>query len=110
MPFTLAHPAAVIPLCGILRRASVPSALIIGSMAPDLVYFVPLGSTGLQAIVWRDCSGSVSRLGSSDTSCFTFWSDLLCPISFRRPCGTACRGFLARHGSRPPPCGQCWSR
>jgi hypothetical protein len=43
MPFTLAHPAAAIPLSRVLGRASVLSALIIGSMSPDLVYFLPLG-------------------------------------------------------------------
>jgi hypothetical protein len=43
MPFTLAHPAAVIPLHRRLGRAGILSALIIGSMAPDMAYFVPLG-------------------------------------------------------------------
>jgi hypothetical protein len=43
MPFTLAQPAAAIPLSRVLGRASVLSALIIGSMSPDLVYFLPLG-------------------------------------------------------------------
>jgi hypothetical protein len=37
MPFTLAHPAAVIPL---LRHPFVPAALVAGSMAPDLPYFL----------------------------------------------------------------------
>ena len=37
MPFTLSHPAAVLPL----RRYGVFSALIFGSMAPDFLYFVP---------------------------------------------------------------------
>ncbi len=37
MPFTLAHPAAVVPL----RRFELPlSALVIGSMAPDFPYFL----------------------------------------------------------------------
>ena len=39
MPFTGSHPAAVLPL---LRTGLPPSALVIGSMAPDLPYFVPL--------------------------------------------------------------------
>lgn len=38
MPYPFAHPAAVIPL----RRLGVPSALVIGSIVPDLWYFVPL--------------------------------------------------------------------
>jgi hypothetical protein len=37
MPFTLAHPAAVLPL---LRRPFAPAALVAGSMAPDLPYFL----------------------------------------------------------------------
>src|SRR3954470_12772459 len=41
MPFTLSHPAAVIPL----RRLGVFSAMVIGSMMPDSLYFMPFGST-----------------------------------------------------------------
>jgi hypothetical protein len=41
MPFTLAHPAAVIPIHHCLPRWTVPSALVIGSIAPDLAYLVP---------------------------------------------------------------------
>jgi hypothetical protein len=37
VPFTLSHPAAVIPFC---RGRLVPSALVIGSMAPDAPYFL----------------------------------------------------------------------
>ncbi|GAB2974783.1 DUF4184 family protein [Saccharothrix stipae] len=39
MPFTLAHPAAVLPFS---RGPLVPSALVVGSMAPDLTYYVSL--------------------------------------------------------------------
>lgn len=39
MPFTLAHPAAVLPL---LRTPLVPSALVAGAVAPDLPYYVSL--------------------------------------------------------------------
>lgn len=40
MPFTFAHPAAVLPL---LRRTwAVPAALVIGAMVPDVEYFVLL--------------------------------------------------------------------
>ena len=50
MPFTPAHVAAVLPLVGLSRqqrgrpRWVVPSALVIGSMVPDLLYFVPIRS------------------------------------------------------------------
>ncbi|MGW7679886.1 DUF4184 family protein [Kribbella sp. NPDC054772] len=39
MPFTLAHPAAILPL---IRRPLVASALIAGAVAPDLLYVDPL--------------------------------------------------------------------
>ena len=45
MPFTPAHVAAVLPLVGKGRpKWAVPSALVIGSMVPDLLYFVPIRS------------------------------------------------------------------
>jgi hypothetical protein len=47
MPFTLSHPAAVIPLRRPLGRCAVLSALVIGSMAPDFAYFV--GAQSLRA-------------------------------------------------------------
>ena len=37
MPFTLAHPAAILPF---LRQPFVPLALVAGAMAPDLPYFL----------------------------------------------------------------------
>ncbi|MBB1242344.1 DUF4184 family protein [Streptomyces durbertensis] len=37
MPFTLCHPAAVLPL---FRRPFVPAALVAGAMAPDVPYFL----------------------------------------------------------------------
>jgi hypothetical protein len=43
MPFTLAHPAAAIPLARALGRWGVLSALVIGSMTPDFAYFLPIG-------------------------------------------------------------------
>lgn len=39
MPFTLAHPAAVLPLRRLPRLRAAP--LILGAMAPDLPYFLP---------------------------------------------------------------------
>ena len=38
MPYPFAHPAAVLPLAA---RFGVPSALVIGSVAPDLWYLLP---------------------------------------------------------------------
>jgi len=57
MPLTFAHPAAAVPLAKPLRRVGPLSALIIGSMAPDFPYFVPLhvsraATHGLVSLVW----------------------------------------------------------
>src|SRR6188768_3171058 len=46
MPYPFAHPAAVLPLARPLGRFGVPSALAIGSIAPDFWYFVPLVERG----------------------------------------------------------------
>lgn len=43
MPFTLSHPAAAIPF---LRTPLVPSALVIGCMAPDFEYFLHFAPEG----------------------------------------------------------------
>jgi hypothetical protein len=40
LPFTLAHPAAVLPLPLLMGPYAVFSALVIGSLAPDLPYFL----------------------------------------------------------------------
>ena len=42
MPFTPAHVAAVLPVIGREQRWVVPAAWVVGSMAPDLVYFTPV--------------------------------------------------------------------
>jgi hypothetical protein len=57
VPFTLSHPAAAVPLRRPLRRLGVLSALVIGSMAPDLEYVVPLHlernvTHSLLALLW----------------------------------------------------------
>ncbi|UOZ02598.1 DUF4184 family protein [Amycolatopsis sp. WQ 127309] len=58
MPFTLSHPAAVLPLA---RRPLVSSALVAGSVAPDVFWFVPrLPGVGLTktheltSVLWLD--------------------------------------------------------
>jgi hypothetical protein len=43
MPFTFSHPAAAIPF---LRTRLVPSALVIGCMAPDFEYFIHFAPEG----------------------------------------------------------------
>jgi hypothetical protein len=44
MPFTLSHPAAILPIHALLGRRASLSALVIGSMVPDLPYFMGFGS------------------------------------------------------------------
>ena len=46
MPFTLAHPAAVVPLARLLGRRVLLSALVIGSMTPDFAYLAPTVARG----------------------------------------------------------------
>ena len=57
MPFTLAHPALIIPLNKCLKKWGVLSALIIGSMIPDFSYFLPLDVSryethSVMALLW----------------------------------------------------------
>ena len=54
MPFTLSHPAAVIPL---QRTRLILSALIVGSIVPDIAFLLPIGvsraqSHSLAGLVW----------------------------------------------------------
>lgn len=41
MPFTLSHPATVLPFARLLARWRVLSAVVIGSMVPDFGFFLP---------------------------------------------------------------------
>lgn len=46
MPFTLAHPAAVLPFRRYAAGSTSLAALVIGSLSPDFVYFFSLGVNG----------------------------------------------------------------
>jgi hypothetical protein len=61
MPFTLAHPAIVVPLVRPLTRrfgkAAIFSSLVIGSMTPDIAFLLPIGvnrhqSHSLAGLLW----------------------------------------------------------
>ncbi|MEY9894942.1 hypothetical protein ABIA31_008630 [Catenulispora sp. MAP5-51] len=54
MPFTLAHPAAVLPLMhrGQARGGLIGSALVFGAMAPDVPYFAGAFALGDLAHTW----------------------------------------------------------
>ena len=49
MPFTPAHVAAVLPLPRLMGWYAVPSALVVGSLIPDLPYFLPVGVSRAQS-------------------------------------------------------------
>jgi hypothetical protein len=72
VPFTGSHPAAVVPL---LRRLP-PSALILGSMAPDAPYYVPVPG-------WLLDTHTLAAVVSSDlvigVVAFVLWQVLLGP-------------------------------
>lgn len=48
MPFTLSHPAAVLPFARALARRGLLSAVVIGSMVPDFGWFMPWRPTRLE--------------------------------------------------------------
>ncbi len=51
MPFTLSHPAAVLPL---LRHPFAPAALVCGAMAPDVPYFLAATRIPVSAQSWYE--------------------------------------------------------
>jgi hypothetical protein len=56
VPYPFAHPLAVLPLVRPMGRFAVPSALVIGSITPDLWYLVPFisrtESHSASALLW----------------------------------------------------------
>jgi Domain of unknown function (DUF4184) len=66
MPLTFAHPAIALPLKKLLDRFGCLAALAIGSMAPDVPYFVPLG------IVHKVLPEANRHLGHSIPALFWF--------------------------------------
>ena len=76
MPFTLAHPAAILPLRGLRYLRTVP--LIIGAMTPDLPYYVP-ARFGLIRPETHSLTGSF-------TTCLVLgYAALGCLLLLRRP-------------------------
>src|SRR2546423_12301460 len=76
MPFTLAHPAAILPLRGLRYLRTAP--LIIGAMIPDLPYYVParFGHFGPE---------THSVTGSFTTCLVLGYAALGCVFLLRRP-------------------------
>lgn len=98
MPFTLVHPAAVLPL--VHPRAGgflVPSALVLGTMAPDLPYFVSLQWIGgdynltlthtTTSLLWLDPAIALVLVG-------VFHALLRRPLTALLPQGVAARMSL----------------
>jgi hypothetical protein len=96
VPVTFAHPAAAIPLRRFLGRFGVLSALVIGSLVPDLSYFTP----------WRLSRGETHSLSGLFLWCLpiglvlyvTFHRFLKGPVLSLLPDAVASR--LGRHVSR----------
>lgn len=75
MPFTGSHPAAVVPL---LRVGLVPSALVIGSIAPDLPYYLPVGTPSTTT---HSAAGVVGIDLVFGLVLFALWQLLLAPAA-----------------------------
>jgi hypothetical protein len=75
VPFTGSHPAAVVPL---IRLGLVPSALVIGSMTPDLPYFLPLGIDSASTHSGAGILGVDLILGLLS---FAVWQVLVAPLA-----------------------------
>jgi hypothetical protein len=73
MPYAIAHPVAVIPLCRALGRRAVPSALVIGSVIPDAWYLVP----GLDRPFSHDASGLLLFCLPAGLLCYLLFHALL---------------------------------
>ncbi|GAB6900969.1 DUF4184 family protein [Kineosporia succinea] len=80
MPFTGSHPAAVLPLLG---TRLVPSALVIGSMTPDLVYYVPLPESARWPVSHH--THTVAGIFGLDLvlglAAFVVWQALIAPLA-----------------------------
>ncbi|RIL05391.1 MAG: hypothetical protein DCC71_10685 [Proteobacteria bacterium] len=105
MPFTFAHPAAVVPLQRRLGRWGVLSALVIGSMVPDLSYFLfyylPFHvarseSHNLRGLVWFCVPAGLVCYAIFHTVLARPAVDLL-PAPLRQHCGALLAGR-----ARPP--------
>ncbi len=75
MPFTGSHPAAVLPF---VPLGLVPSALVIGSMTPDLPYFFPLP---VDADTTHTLLGVVGVDVLLGLGCFLLWHTLFGPAA-----------------------------
>jgi hypothetical protein len=75
VPFTGSHPAAVLPL---LRCGLVPSALVIGSLVPDLPYYLPVP---VHAGTTHSPAGTVGVDVALGVAAFALWHAVLAPFA-----------------------------
>jgi Domain of unknown function (DUF4184) len=101
MPFTLAHPAAVLPLRHVRLLRSVP--LIIGAMVPDVPYYLPWRLAKHIPPVTHTALGTLTvDLPIGLLLLLLIWllrTPLAAPLWPRA--GAQCFGALERFGSRP---------
>lgn len=101
MPFTVSHAAAVLPF---LRTPLPAAALVIGSMAPDLPFFVPFG---LPRSWTHSITGAVSvDMLIAGFAIALWWGVLRAPAIDMMP--RAVRERVAPLGWRPTPTGFLW--
>ncbi|WP_246842782.1 DUF4184 family protein [Allokutzneria sp. NRRL B-24872] len=105
MPFTLSHPAVVLPL---LRKPFVPAGLVAGAVVPDLPYF--LSALGVSSTSAQDWYGPLLPNATQTHSLWgllidipfalglvaVFWS-LRAPITALLPAGLRLPGPGSRH-------------
>lgn len=98
MPFTVAHPAAVLPLLRLTRgRGVVPAALVVGSMVPDLPYFAPVPLVRSDTHALASVPGVDLLLG---LVVYALWQGLLAPAAVALA-PAAVRGRLPAGCPRP---------
>ena len=101
MPFTLAHPAAVLPLRRIRILRTVP--LVIGAMAPDAPYFIPWSIAKHIPPITHSFDGTFTLCLPFGIALLVFCWLLRVPLS--APLGprsrVKCLSALERFGSRP---------
>ncbi len=79
MPFTVSHPAAVLPLA---RSGLVPSALVIGSTVPDVLYYVPVPRS-LETTLSHQTHSTAGVFGldlALGLLLFVLWHGLVAPL------------------------------
>lgn len=80
MPFTLAHPAIIIPMQKAASRyQGLLSALIIGSMIPDFSYFIPIGVSRSESHTWFALLWFILPIG---LTFYLVYHKLLVPVAY----------------------------